>query len=99
MLKFLKRISSFLILIIISLILIPNNVFALSTGYKNINEVILAINDDNSSVRFSNVSFGNWSDSINPSLYEIALITVVLFIVIAPSYFLDLFVGIDPSSV
>lgn len=65
--NFLKRISSFLILFIISLILIPNNVFALSTGYKNINEDIVAINDDNSSVQFSKVSFKNWSDSEHPT--------------------------------
>lgn len=65
--NFLKRISSFLILFVISLILIPNNVFALSTGYKNINEDIVAINDDNSSVQFSKVSFKNWSDSEHPT--------------------------------
>lgn len=65
--NFLKRISSFLILFVISLILIPNNVFGLSTGYKNINEDIVAINDDNSSVQFSKVSFKNWSDSEHPT--------------------------------
>lgn len=65
--NFLKRISFFLILFIISLILIPNNVFALSTGYKNINEDIVAINDDNSNVQFSKVSFKNWSDSEHPT--------------------------------
>ena len=63
----LRRISSFLVLFIISLILIPNNVFALSTGYKNITEDIVAINDDNSSVQFSKVSFKNLSESEYPT--------------------------------
>ena len=67
MTNFLKRISYFLISFVISLILIPNNVFALSTGYKNINEDIVDINDDNSSVQFSKISFKNLSNSEHPT--------------------------------
>ena len=65
--NFLKRTSSFLILFVISLVLIPNNVFALSSGYKNINEDIVAINDENSSMQFSKISFKNWSNSEHPT--------------------------------
>lgn len=36
--KIFKKISSYLIIFVFSLILIPNNAFALSTDYKNINE-------------------------------------------------------------
>jgi len=39
MIKKIKKISSFLILFLISLILIPNNVFALSPGYKKMNDI------------------------------------------------------------
>ena len=64
--KKLNKFFVFLVFSIISLILIPNNVFALSTGYKSI-EDITTINDDNSSVQFSKVSFKNWSNSDHPA--------------------------------
>ena len=67
MIKSLRKIFFLISLFIIFSILTPNNVFALSTGYKNINEDIIGINDDNSSVQFSKVSFKNWSDSEYPT--------------------------------
>ena len=93
MLKFLKRNSSFIIIFIFififSLLLIPNNIFALSTGYKNINEDNIFINNDDSDIEFSNFSLKNWFDSestfsltgliYNSNNYDISLDVTVNF--------------------
>lgn len=57
----------FMILLIFSIVFIPNNVNALSTQYKNINEEIVSLNDDNSSFQFTKVNFKNWSNSQYPT--------------------------------
>ena len=57
----------FMILLVFSIVFIPNNVNALSTEYKNINEEIISLNDDNSSFQFTKVNFKNWSNSQYPT--------------------------------
>lgn len=57
----------FIILLVISLILFPSRVQALTTEYKNINEEILSLDDNNSNFQFTKISFRNWSDSTNPT--------------------------------
>lgn len=57
----------FIILLIFSIIFIPNNVNAISTEYKNINEEIISLNDNNSSFQFTKVNFKNWSNSQYPT--------------------------------
>ncbi len=64
--KILKKFF-FMILLIISIVFLPYNVNALSTNYKNINEEIVSLNDDNSSFQFKNVNFKNWSNLKYPS--------------------------------
>lgn len=56
-----------IILLIISIIFLPNKVNALSTQYKNINEEIISLNDNNSSFQFTKVTFTNWSNSDYPT--------------------------------
>lgn len=63
--KILKK-AFFMILLIISIVFLPNNVSALSTQYKSINEEIISLNDDNSSFQFTKVNFKNWSNSKYP---------------------------------
>ncbi len=64
--KILKK-SFFMILLIISIVFLPNRVHALTTEYKSINEEITSLNDDNSSFQFTKVNFTNLSTSENPA--------------------------------
>lgn len=63
--RILKK-AFFMILLIISIVFLPNNVSALSTQYKSINEEIISLND-NSSFQFTKVNFKNWSNSQYPT--------------------------------
>ena len=64
--KKLKK-AFFMVLLIISIVFLPNNVSALSTQYKSINEEIISLNDDNSSFQFTKINFKNWSNSQYPT--------------------------------
>lgn len=80
----------FIILLIFSVVFIPDNVNALSTQYKNINEDVISLNDDNSNIQFAKVNFKNWSNSKYPTFgltglvyngndYDVSLLTTATY--------------------
>ncbi len=65
--KTFRKVVFIITLLFISIIFLPNGVYAFTTEYKNINEEILSLKDDDSRVSFTKVNFKNWSNSQYPT--------------------------------
>ena len=72
MLRIIKSISYFIVLLVISLLFIPGNVLALSTDYKNINEDFGELTEEK--VIFSEISFKNFANSDYPTFGLVGLV-------------------------